>query len=45
MKLFSKKVKCVENYLVTKLENLRINGVLLDVLFLTTIGTSTTIDT
>lgn len=39
MKLLSEKVKCVENYLFTKLENLRINGVLFDVLLLTTLGT------
>jgi hypothetical protein len=45
MTLFGEKVKCVENYLVTKLENLKINGVLLDVLFLTKKGISTTICT
>ena len=38
MTLFGEKVKCVENYLVTKLENLRINGVFFDVLILTTLG-------
>jgi len=44
MKLFGEKVKCVENYLVTKLENLRINRVLFDVLILTTLTTLGTVE-